>query len=463
MKFQTAELDTNRTDEVGTLGVVLDRMLTRLKQAQAQVESQSGRLQSLNRELELRVAERTRELAGANAELGGRLDELKRTQEQLITADRHNSVGLLAAGVAHEINNPMAYVAANVRFVASALRSEDPLGPRVEELRQALEEASSGCDRVTEIVRSLKTFSRSDTSVSQRVDVTKAVEVAISMAANEIKHRARLVREFGEVEPVSGSDVQIAQVVLNLLINAAHAIAPGAADRNEIRVTLSPTAADEVRIRVSDTGSGMTPEVRARLFTPFFTTKPVGLGTGLGLSICHGIVSALGGRIEVESAEGAGSAFTVVLPASHQALPARRDERSPIAPGSSGLVLVVDDEPLVTAAVERMLRGKYQVLAAHSSQEALALVAERPFDAVLCDLMMPVMNGVEFERQLLVSNPSLARRLAFISGGAFTTETRAFLEANQHRLLEKPIDPESLSSMLRRLLDAGDHPAGGPK
>ena len=307
------ELDTHRRDEVGTLSAVLAQMVARLQDQTATAELQRESVRALNRDLEHRVSARTRELASTNAELAERLGELHAAQEQLITADRRNSVGVLAAGVAHEINNPIAYVGANVRHVADVLRGVEP-GEGEAALLQLLDEAAQGCDRVSYIVKSLKIFSHGGEEKVELVDVGKAVETAVSMASNELRHRAALICDLQPVPPVRGSVVRVAQVVLNLLINAGQAIGEGDAESNQVRVGLGLDAQGKIRLRVSDTGAGMTPEVRARLFTPFFTTKPIGIGTGLGLSICQGIVTSFGGTIEVESELGKGSTFTVVLP-----------------------------------------------------------------------------------------------------------------------------------------------------
>jgi signal transduction histidine kinase/CheY-like chemotaxis protein len=430
-----SQLDTHSRDEVGILGRVLDTMITRLKEH--------------NRELEARVEERTSQLVSANSELGDRLRDLHSTQQQLITADRRNSVGLLAAGVAHEINNPITYVAANVRYVSELLDGGETDATTRADMVQALTEANDGCDRVAYIVKSLKTFSRSDEKRDELVDVAKAADSAISMAANEVKHRARLVRDFAEVPPIRGSEVQIAQVVLNLLINAAHAIEQGSADRNEIRVSIA-AAGESVRITVSDTGSGIRPDVRARLFTPFFTTKPVGVGTGLGLSICQGIIAGLGGCIEVESELGKGSAFTLTIPAARSEASAP-SASPPRAAASRKRLLVVDDDAVVANSIQRVLSNEHEVTVTTSAREGLEKLSREPFDLILCDLMMPDMNGIQFERELRERHPSLGESVLFVSAGAFTPEARAFCEANRERMLDKPIDFDGLRSRLSQI------------
>ena len=297
-----------------------------------------GRVRARNAELEQRVAERTEELAK-------RLSELREAQAQLIAADRRTSVSTLAAGVAHEINNPLAYVTSNIHYLQRELpelrerltaghkpQSQAREDETWQEVADALAEAREGCSRVQHIVQSLKTFSRGDDDTRKAVDLSHTLEAAISMAANEVRNRARLVREYQPVPSVEANEVHLIQVFLNLLINAAHAIEPGAADQNEIRISTWRGEDRRVRVSITDTGSGMTPEVRGRLFTPFFTTKPVGVGTGLGLSVCQGIVTRLGGQIEVQSEQGHGSTFTVVLPS----VPAPADPRWTSSSGRRG-------------------------------------------------------------------------------------------------------------------------------
>ncbi|NVJ27088.1 GAF domain-containing protein [Myxococcus sp. AM011] len=244
----------------------------------------------------------------------------KAMQAQLVVSDRLAAVGTLAAGVAHEINNPLAFVLSNLSFLSVELQSvarELPPG-RTSEMEEVLREAMDGAHRVRQIVRDLRTFSRGDDEVATAVNIQAVLESAITMARGELKMRAQIIRDYRDVPPVEGNEGRFGQVFLNLLINAAHAIPEGKPEHNEVRVTLRPQG-ERVIIEVQDTGVGMAPDVRARIFDPFFTTKPVGVGTGLGLSICHGIVTGFGGDISVESEPGRGSTFRVSLPVSQRA------------------------------------------------------------------------------------------------------------------------------------------------
>jgi PAS domain S-box-containing protein len=244
------------------------------------------------------------------------LTERKQIQERLVVADRLASVGTLAAGVAHEINNPLAFIISNLSFLSEelhAISSEMPAG-RMDEMQEVLDETKKGFDRVRDIVQKLKTFSRGDDEQTSAVDLKRVVESALSLARGDLRTRATVVKELYDVPLVEGSEAKLNQVVLNLLINASQAITQGPPDKNEIRVVLR-TEGERAIIEVKDTGNGIPRDVLGRIFDPFFTTKPVGEGTGLGLSICHGIITSFGGEITVHSEVGHGSTFRISLPA----------------------------------------------------------------------------------------------------------------------------------------------------
>jgi PAS domain S-box-containing protein len=381
--------------------------------------------------------------------------ERKKLQAQLIFADRLSSLGTLAAGVGHEINNPLSFVMANLGFVEEELTAGTT---STEEMVSVIRDCQSGVKRIAAIVRDLRTFSRSDRDETPvEIDVAKCVSLACSMAANEIRHRARLTRIIEEVPGVMGQESRLGQIVLNLLINAAQAIPAGQVADNEVRVRVFSPSSDNVCIEVSDSGSGMTPEVQARIFDPFFTTKPVG-GSGLGLAICHGLVTAMGGSIVVKSAPKAGSTFTVTLPVGQGAgpTPAEHLKAAAKAPDRHGKILVVDDEERLVAAIVRVLSPTQEVRAVTSAKDALALFAagER-FDMVLSDLMMPEMTGMDFYEQLERSMPDQALKVIFMTGGAFTEQAAQFIGRFPQRVVSKPLD----LAELRRLVDQQLSPA----
>ncbi|MEO8700733.1 MAG: response regulator, partial [Kofleriaceae bacterium] len=223
--------------------------------------------------------------------------ENKQTELHLMVADRMASVGTLAAGVAHEINNPLASVIANLDMAIQDVATLGETMTLPHDLPEELADARSAADRVREIVRDLKIFSRAEEDRRGAVDVELVLESTLRMAWNELRHRGKVVKKFGNVPQVEANDSRLGQVFLNLIINAAHAIPPGNYDANEITITTSTDTAGRVVVAIRDTGAGIPPEVRPRLFTPFFTTKPVGVGTGLGLAISHRIITQFGGTI----------------------------------------------------------------------------------------------------------------------------------------------------------------------
>ena len=388
-----------------------------------------------------------------------------RMQAALVESERLASLGTLAGGAAHEINNPLAYLISNLSFVADGL---PPLRAALEggdaarladarrelaELIDAVAEARDGAERVRAIVGDLRTFSRCYDEGRRPLDLRPVLESAIHLAAAAVRPRARLVPELGELPPVEGSEARLAQVFLNLLLNAAQAIPEGDPSTHEVRIT-ARAAEGRVEVEIRDTGAGIPADVLPRLFDPFFTTRKVGAGRGLGLSVCHGIVSVHGGRIAVESTVGKGSTFTVSLPIAAAAPPA--PERAPPAPGAParrGRLLVVDDEPLIGASVRRVLGSEHDVALVTDAAAALErLRAGEHFDLILCDLLMPGMSGMDLHAELGRALPDAARRMVFLTGGAFTTAGREFLASVTNPRVDKPFDAAQLRALVRELL-----------
>jgi CheY-like chemotaxis protein len=294
------------------------------------------------------------------------------------------------------------------------------------------------------------------------VDLRRVLKSSINLASSQIRHRARLQTDLSPAPTVRANERRLSQVFVNLLVNAAQAIPDGSAQRNEIRIALHTDEAGRAVVEVRDTGTGIAPEHLPRLFDPFFTTKPVGEGTGLGLAICHGIVSSLGGELSVESQLGLGSTFRVTLPAATTLdAEAQTSERASLKAGSPSAqsptrrarILVIDDDPHVGNAVRETLAREHDVVALTSASEALRrLEGGESFDLILCDLMMPVMTGVDLHEILRRARPELAARMVFLTGGAFTARARTFLAEVPNPRLEKPFDPKSLRSFVRQLL-----------
>jgi signal transduction histidine kinase len=383
--------------------------------------------------------------------------ERRELQEHLAQSDRMTTLGTLTAGIAHEINNPLAFVLLNVDFVddaVSALLSDEHDAPaRVRLLHRAREDlhrVRAGGERIRDIVRGLKTFSRPESDKREPLDLRALVDASLGIVQNEIRYRARLVRSYDEQLPlVVGNEARLGQLFLNLLINAVQALAPGDPSRDEIRVVVQARG-ERVMVEVHDTGTGIPPEIRGRIFEPFFTTKPVGTGTGLGLSICHGIVTAHGGSIAVASEPGRGSCFRVELPVNGAARRSSGSGLRPAVGSSRSRVLVVDDEPAMCASFRRILEDEHDVVTLGDAREALTRITSgERFSWVVCDLMMTDMDGEQLYRAVQGIAPALAARFVFITGGAFTERTRRFLAEVPNAHIDKPFDADALRALLR--------------
>jgi signal transduction histidine kinase len=323
------------------------RDVTERKRARDQLEKRvnerTKELRSLNQSLIYEVVEHkqtTEELRSSTQQLKEAHQKLKENQAHLVQTEKLASIGQLAAGVAHEINNPMAFVMSNLSTLTDYvsvfkimfksygeleaslegqeiellkelenLRSKKDLDYILSDVEDLLKETREGTERVKEIVKNLRSFARVDTADVRHSDLNEGVQSALKMAHNEIKYKSEVVEDYGQIPIIPCYPGQLNQVFLNMLINASQAI------DNDGQISIKTSVVDEqIKITFSDTGSGIAPEHLPKLFDPFFTTKEVGKGTGLGLSISHGIVQKHGGEIQVESELGKGTTFTILLP-----------------------------------------------------------------------------------------------------------------------------------------------------
>ncbi|MCC5885987.1 MAG: response regulator [Gammaproteobacteria bacterium] len=397
----------------------------------------------------------------AEAELQRAIERQQHLQRQLMFADRMASVGTLAAGVAHEINNPLAYVTGNLALLIEDLvELRDTLpNERLDDVLAMAADAQEGAERIRRIVGGLRTFSRAEKEERQVIQIRPLLDVAINMTINEIRHRGRLQREDSPIPPVEADDARLGQVFINLLVNAAHAIGEGAGGDHEIRVVTATDDQGRALIRIEDTGPGIPEEILPRIFDPFFTTKPVGLGTGLGLSICHNIVESLGGSLTGRNLPGRGASFEVLLPAASAAAditdtPAAAESSAARGdypdPAVRAKVLVVDDEPAIGTILGKVLKG-HDVTTVTAARDALALLDDgHRYDVILCDLMMPEMSGIDFHSELDRRFPDLARRVVFISGGAFTPAAHAYLDRVPNERLAKPFQSQQIRALICR-------------
>jgi CheY-like chemotaxis protein len=368
----------------------------------------------------------------------------------------------MAAGVAHEINNPLTYLILNLDWLARKFSEGVGALESAEGLAETLQEARRGARRVATIVRELRNFSRADGETKGAVDLAAVVRSAVKIASHEITPRARLSVELGAAPRVDANEGRLEQVVINLLLNAVQALSSAQTATNEIRVDVRGDGGQAV-LEISDNGEGIAPEVLPRIFDPFFTTKPPGVGTGLGLSICHGIVTSLGGQITVHSVPGEGTTFRVTFP---RALTSFASEPPPpsIDPslqraGPRARVLVIDDEIQIANTLRDLLSDDHDVSAATSAAEALAALDDgRGFDVIFCDLMMPVMSGIELYERIRRERPGLERHIVFMTGAAFTTHAAEFLASVENRCLEKPFSLQFVERVILEMMSPSVEP-----
>jgi PAS domain S-box-containing protein len=385
------------------------------------------------------------------------LTERKRLVEQVLLADRLASVGTLAGGIAHELNNPLASVIGNLDYVVGELThlAGDVRFEELHEVDEALADAQTAADRMRKVIASLKTFAAGsrDTEKLAVLEIPKVIDLAVSLSYNEIRHRGELTRDIREVPTVRADEARLAQVFINLLVNATQALPLGRSEEHVIKIATRTGASGTAIVEVSDDGPGMPPEVARRIFDPFFSTREGSMG--LGLSLCHGIVTNLGGTIRVDTAPGKGTRFTVELPPA-DARPRAQPQPSEKPARLGGRVLLIDDDVGFARALARRLGQTHDVTVETSGQAALERLAHgEQFDAILCDVMMPNTTGLEVFAQLLGRDPPAAARLVFMTGGAFTPEARRFLETVPNPRVEKPFDVSTVTTLIAQLMSRG--------
>lgn len=421
----------------GSTGVVNVRVLT---------ESGTPRLLELSRLREFSFDDQPADLLVARDVTAER-----DLNQQVLLMERLASLGAVAASVGHEINNPLTFVLFNLDFLREELRelltgTEAP--DRAREALAVLADTRDGAKRASEIVTELKAFGGVADETTE-IDVHSVLRSALRIAGTELRHRARVLERLEPVPPVRGSPARLGQILLNLLVNAAQAIPPGAADKNQVTLTTRVDAGGMVVITISDTGMGVPEELRHRIFEPFFTTKPSGQGTGLGLSICVKLIRELGGELELDSAVGAGSSFRVRLPSATRGSDTAPNTAPPPSRGAGrGRVLVVDDERPAAEAIGRLLRD-HAVTVALNGEEALEFCRRQRFDVIVCDLVMPRRSGWELYAALAAERPGQEQRMVFVTAGASIPAARSFLDGVANPVLEKPFAAEALQALVR--------------
>jgi len=379
------------------------------------------------------------------------VSEERRLREQLRVADRIASLGVLAAALGHDLANPLAFVIAQLEVGRDALAGGD-----LRRVGEAIDTAREGADRLSAVVSNLRSRARGEAPADARVDVRVILKQAARIARETSTSHATLVEDLGDVPPVAGDGAGLGQVFLNLAVNAFEAIPPEAGDRS-VRVRTATGEEGTVLVAVADTGVGITDDAKGRMFLPFFTTKSRKGNAGLGLAICARIVEEHGGVISVRSTapgeplppgERFRTEIQVHLPAAsrwsvaREAIPSSRPRRR---------VLVIDDEPNLLRSIELLVSAHHDVVCAATGESALELIHTGPaFDAVVCDLMMPGVDGIDVLETATKSHPELARRFVFMTGGAYTERVRKFVEERSHVFLEKPFSTEAVLEAIEK-------------
>ncbi len=388
------------------------------------------------------IASTTIEFDGAPAVLAYARDvtDRKRLQAQLAHADRLTALGTMAAGVAHEINNPLSFLGLATEMLG---RNTGPID------KALVAELKRGIDRIAGIVRELRFFGRDDAEAAGLVDLRSVIDGAERLVAHEIRPRGTLVKELPELPVVHGVARRFEQVFVNLLLNAAHALDEGDGGRIHVRARVTES---RVVVTVEDNGRGISEDHLAQVFEPFFTTRAAGGGTGLGLSISRDIVLRAGGELVARSssssttAPGHGTTMELSLP--RAAVP-QVDVPKPgsgqhAAAGKPLRVLVVDDEPIIVRLVGKCLESHALVEGESNPARGLERILSEPFDVILCDVMMPVLTGVDLHERVTRDRPEAAARFVFMTGGTYTARARVYLDGVPNRRLDKPFNVSQL-------------------
>lgn len=424
--------------DVGFLAVVVPTSVIVLRR----FIDDANRLNTLTGRLEIEVHDRTA--------------ERDRAEAALLESERLAALGRLAAGVGHEINNPLTYLQLSLARVGEhldATRAPEPV-------RDALADALDGSWRVQKVVEGLRTYSRRH-EARRELDPREAVHAALKVAGPHLRHAADVKLVLEPTPYVLADEPRLVQALVNLLVNASQALS-GREKGGRIDVRTCVMVDGSVAIEVADDGPGIPDTQRARLAEPYFTTRAQDGGLGLGLFVTRGIVDAHDGRLVFDVPPGGGTLARIELPAlatsppvasaaSHSRVPVVTGGGPPPPEGGAPLLLI-DDEPIVLRLLATVLESEWDVVSAADADEALRLLGTRSFERILCDLMLPGMSGMELADRIAAIDPDLRRRMVFLTGGAVTADAQAFLSREDVVHLMKPVDIVQLRAVLRAAL-----------
>jgi signal transduction histidine kinase/CheY-like chemotaxis protein len=381
-------------------------------------------------------------------------------QSKILQTEKMAALGQLVSGIAHELNSPLTAIMGYAQLLLG--RGLKP--GQLNETKNICQEA----ERARRIVKNLLFFARENKPERSRADLNEIVERALALRSYEMKieNIAVELSLAPDLPPTMADPYQLQQVVLNLLVNAEQALLESRGS-GHVRIQTSSSATDRVSLEIADDGPGIPVGIASRIFDPFFSTKPPGVGTGLGLSIVYGIVHQHGGEVSFENLPGGGARFIVELPivAIAPAEPVLEfiPEAMPPVSVNKGRILVVEDELTVARLIADVLNEDgHRVEAVLDSHEALARVSRNRYDAVICDLRMPRLDGQAFYEALVRSGSPLRDRILFVTGDTLAPRTRDFLEPRNLPHLDKPFLVEELKIAVNRLLDSNPETARGP-
>ena len=406
----------------------------------------------------------------------------KQLQERLSQSDRMETLGLLAAGVVHEVNNPLTYLSLSLdelqqqiparrdRLVKLKEMLKKSIPARVwknleqeieeqlalhelDEIIDSIEDAAVGTKRIEDIVKDLRMFSH----LRENMDIiclNRTIQTAINLSRHRIQKKANLNIQLEKNLWIRADEGRLSQVLINLLVNAADAIPEGR--RGNITISMEGQE-EEVWLEVRDDGDGMPQHVQKRLFDPFFTTKAPGVGTGLGLSISRRIIERFGGSMGFESQEGEGSSFLLKFPLTAAKSPEIIQETKVLQRKHRYRLLLIDDEDPIRRQISRLLSEDFVVQTAACGRTALAMVREdSTYDLILSDLVMPDGSGMDIYRWLEFQAPHLCKKIVYLTGGAYDEKIRSFLQSIPNLVMEKPIQPKPFLHSILKLLHADD-------
>lgn len=412
-------------------------------------------------DLEHLVNDKTYALEAANDHLRKEIAERTRAERDLRKAQRLEGLGRLAAGLCHEINNPLSFILSSLEAMEDALDdvAADLPADVSTDIQELIRTANIGADRITRIVRSVKLFARQSDAPTELVDLVETMGLIVELVGKNLDPHIELKLDMEATPMAMGRRLELEQVLTNLVENAAHALADQSDRPARIELGLRRAEQDRVIVTVADTGPGIDDAVVDKIFDPFFTTKPVNQGTGLGLSICHSLINGMNGSIQVETEKGKGTTFLITLRSVPQKRPEatinsptdnepQRKTPSPITDEERrGRVLVLDDEPFILRILQRVLRA-HDVTPVSNAHDALSLCLSNTYDVIFSDIMMPGMSGEDFYRMLANERPGEEDKIVFITGGTLIEEVLQFLDSVPNTCVEKPVNAQELNTLI---------------